>query len=58
MNNNDGTFNKWCERNSNSEKLACLDTNKLANIRRYIVREKKLTDTEIAQFKKNRLDSI
>ena len=50
-NNTDGTFNKWRERNSNNEKLTYLDANKLANVRRYIVREKKLTDTEIAQIK-------
>ena len=50
-NNTDGTFNKLRERNSSSEKLTYLDANKLANVRRYIVREKKLTDTEIAQIK-------
>ena len=56
-NNTDGTFNKWRERNSNNEKLTYLDANKLANVRRYIVREKKLTDTEIAQIKEQ-LESI
>ena len=50
-NNTDRSFNKWRERNSNNEKLTYLDANKLANVRRYIVREKKLTDTEIAQIK-------
>ena len=51
MTNTDGTFNKWCERNSNNETLTYSDANMLANLRRYIVREKKLTDTEIAQSK-------
>ena len=47
MNNTDGTFIKWCERNSCSEKRAYLDANKLENVRRYITREKKLKDEEL-----------
>jgi len=47
MNNTDGTFIKWCKRNSSSEKRTYLDANKLANVRRYITREKNLTDEEL-----------
>jgi len=51
INNTDGTFIKWCERNSSSEKRAYLDANKLANVRRYITCEKKLTDEELHHIK-------
>ena len=51
MNNTDGTFIKWCERNSDSDKRAYLDANTLANVRRYITREKKLTDEELNHIK-------
>ena len=50
-NNTDGTFNKWHERNSNNKKLTYLDANKLANVRRYIVGDMTITNTEIAQIK-------
>ena len=51
MNNTDGSFIKWCERNSDSDKRAYVDANKLANVRRYITREKKLTDEELNHIK-------
>ena len=60
--NTDGTFIKWCERNSSSEKRAYLDANKLANVRRYITREKKLKDEKLdhvkTQVKNERTSSL
>jgi len=50
-NNTDDTYNTWCLRNSESEKTQMLDPNKLANVRRHIVRNKKLTDIEISIIK-------
>ena len=41
----------WCSRNSKSEKIEGLDANKLANVRTFIMRSKKLSDVEIAQIK-------
>ena len=49
--NTEGTFITWCSRNSNNDKIESLDANKLADVRRYIMRSKKLTDVEIAQIK-------
>ena len=50
-NNTDNTYNTWRSRNSDSEKTQLLDPSKLANVRRYIVRSKKLTDIEISTIK-------
>ena len=50
-NNTEDTFIAWCSRNSESEKIEGLDANKLANVRRFIMRSKKLSDVEIAQIK-------
>ena len=41
----------WCSRNSESEKIEGLDANKVANVRRFIMHSKKLSDVEIAQIK-------
>ena len=51
INNTEDTFITWCSRNSESDKIEGLDANKLANVTRYIMRSKKLTDIEIAQIK-------
>ena len=50
-NNNDDTYNTWCSRSNDSEKTQMLDPSKLANVRGYIVRSKKLTDIEISTIK-------
>ena len=50
-NNTDDTYNTWCLRNSDSEKTQMLDPSKLANVSRYIVRSKKLTELEISIIK-------
>ena len=50
-NNTEDTIITWCSRNSENDKIEALDANKLANVRRlrrYIMRNKKLTDIEIA----------
>ena len=48
----DGTFIKRCERNSSSKKgPRNLDGNKMASVRRYVTREKKLTDEELYHIK-------
>ena len=50
-NNIKDTFIAWCSRNSESKKIEGLDVNKLANVRRSILRCKKLSDVEITQIK-------
>lgn len=50
-NNTDDTFLTWCSRNSESDKIDGMDANKLANVRRYIMRSKKITDMEIELLK-------
>ena len=50
-NNTEDTYVIWCERNGESDKFDTLDANKLANIRRYILRIKKITDIEISEIK-------
>ena len=51
INNTDDTFLKWIERNSESEKVDAMDSNKLANVRRYVMKEKKLCDAELVEIK-------
>ena len=50
-NKTEDTFIAWCSRNSESEKIEGLGANKLASVRRFIMRSKKLSDVEIAQIK-------
>ena len=50
-NSTEDTFLTWCSRNSDSDKIDGMDANKLANIRRYIMRSKKITDMEIELIK-------
>ena len=50
-NNTEDTFLTWFRRNSDSDKVDGMDANKLANVRRYIMRSKKLTDMEIELIK-------
>ena len=46
-NNTEDTFLTWFSRNNDSDKIDGMDANKLANIRRSIMRSKKITDMEI-----------
>ena len=50
-NSTEDTFLTWCSRNSDSDKIGGMDANKLANIRRYIMRSKKITDMGIELIK-------
>ena len=57
INNTDDTFLKWIERNSESEKAGAMDSNKLANVRRYVMKEKNLCDAAPNEYK-NRHDRV
>ena len=57
-NNTIDSYTKWCSRNTISDKFDKLNANKLANQRRYIIRNKKLTDIELIQIKEQVMNDI
>ena len=52
------SYTKWYSQNTISDKCDKLNANKLANQRRYIIRNKKLTDIELIQIKEQVMNDI
>ena len=50
-NNTNDTYIIWCKRNNESNKIKNMEANKFANQRRYIIRNKKLTEIALEQIK-------
>ena len=57
-NNTNDLYTKWCSQNTISYKFDKLNANKLANQRRYIVRNKKLTGIELIQMKEKVMNDM
>ena len=57
-NNTNDSYTKWCSRNTISDKFDKLNANHLANQRRYIIRNKKLTDIELIKIKEQVMNDI